>query len=61
MNAYKLNGMAGFLTRNAIYKDLNILPSEIYKHVLNIDGNKIIHTIDGRKFKLKLKEIKDNE
>lgn len=58
MNSYKLNGMAGHLTRQTIIKSLNITPpTELYKTVKNIDSNGVITLHDGRKFKLELKYL----
>ena len=54
MNSYKLNGMAGHLTRQAIMKALDISPSQLYKTIKSIDNNGIILLHDGRKFKLEL-------
>lgn len=59
MNSYKLNGMAGHLTRQAIIKGLNITSIELYKTVKSIDNNGIIILHDGRKFKLELKKYLD--
>ena len=59
MNSYRLNGMAGHLTRQAIIKGLNITPTELYKTVKSIDNNGIIILHDGRKFKLELKKYLD--
>ena len=44
MNSWKLNGVAGHLTRQAIIKKLNIHSTEIYKTVKYIDNNGIIET-----------------
>jgi predicted transcriptional regulator len=59
MNSYRLNGMAGHLTRQAIIKGLNITSTELYKTVKSIDNNGIIILHDGRKFKLELKKYLD--
>ena len=59
MNSYKLNGIAGHLTRTAICKKLNISSTEIYKAVKSISSNGIIETRDGKKYKLELIEIKN--
>ena len=58
MNSWKLNGIAGHLTRQIIIESLNIIPTQIYKIVKSIDNNGIIVLHDGRKFKLKLEELK---
>lgn len=58
MNSYKLNGVAGHLTRRAIVKGLNIKFSEIYKTVQSVDAGGWIWTKDGKKYELILKEIK---
>lgn len=60
MNSWKLNGIAGHLTRRAIIEKLSITFTEIYKTVKSIDNNGIIETKDGKKYKLELKEIKSN-
>ena len=57
MNSWKLNGIAGHLTRQAICKSLNIQPTEIYKIVKSIDNDGIIETTDGKKYQLKLKKL----
>lgn len=57
MNSWKLNGIAGHVTRLAIIKKLNINKSEIYKKVKSMDINGIIITDDGKKYKLELIEI----
>lgn len=59
MNSWKLNGMAGYLTRSAICEKLNIYFTEIYKTVKSVDNNRIIETHDGKKYKLKLIEINE--
>ena len=58
MNSFKLNGMAGHLTRQAIIKGLNISFTEIYKVVKSVDSEGIIETKDGKKYKLMLTELK---
>ncbi|MGL6105202.1 hypothetical protein [Romboutsia sp.] len=57
MNSYKLNGIAGHLTRRIIIESLNIVPTELYKTVKSIDNNGVITTHDGRMFKLKLEYL----
>jgi len=57
MNSWKLNGIAGHLTRQIIIESLNIKPTELYKTVKSIDNNGIITTHDNRKFKLELKYL----
>lgn len=59
MNSYKLNGMAGHLTRNAICEKLNIPFTEIYRKIKSISNSGIIETHDGKKYKLKLIDIKN--
>lgn len=57
MNSYRLNGMAGHLTRQAIIKGLNLEWNMLYKTVKSIDNDGTILLHDGRKFKLELKEL----
>ena len=57
MNAYKLNGNLGHLARTAIVEGLNIHYIDIYHEVKDIQKEVII-TKDGKKYKLKLEEIK---
>jgi|LakMenEpi03Aug12_release.lakeMendotaPanAssembly.Ray.scaffolds.fasta_scaffold191330_5 hypothetical protein len=59
MNSWKLNGIAGHLTRKAIISKLNITFTQIYKTVKSIDNNGIIETYDGKKYVLELKEIEN--
>ncbi len=60
MNSYKLNGIAGHLTREAICRGLEIPSSQLYKVVKSIDYRTgIIILKDGRTFKLELKPYKD--
>lgn len=59
MNSWKLNGIAGHLTRTAICEKLNIRFTDIYKTVKSINNNQIIEIHDGKKYKLELKEIKN--
>ena len=61
MNAYKLNGMVGHMARSAICDGLGISHLDIYKSLSCVDHNNVIHAKDGRKFELKLIEIKENE
>jgi len=61
MNSWKLNGIAGHLTRWAIIKKLNIPSTQIYKTVKSINNENIIETFDGKKYKLELKEIIDEK
>jgi len=63
MNSWKLNGIAGHLTRQAIINSLNITFSELYKTVksiYSINNINIIETQDGKKYTLILKEITDD-
>lgn len=57
MNSWRLNGIAGHLTRQAIIKKLNINFNEIYKTVKSIDNNGVIETHEGKKYILELKEL----
>jgi predicted transcriptional regulator len=57
MNSWKLNGMAEHLTRKTITESLNITHTELYKTVKSIDNKGIITLHDGRKFKLELKYL----
>jgi sugar-specific transcriptional regulator TrmB len=57
MNSWRLNGMAGHLTRSAICKKLGIHHTEIYKVVKDIEMDGVITTKEGKKYKLELKEI----
>jgi len=57
MNSWKLNGIAGHLTRGAICKGLKIHHTEIYKTVKSIDNSGIITTKDDKQYQLKLEEI----
>jgi len=57
MNSYKLNGMAGHLTRRAIVEKLNISFLDIYKTIKSIDSRTgIIETKDDKKYELILIE-----
>lgn len=57
MNSYKLNGIAGHLTRQAICKGLQIHHTEIYKVIKDIGRDGTIRTKDGRGFKLNLEQV----
>lgn len=57
MNSWKLNGMAGHLTRAAICKGLGIPFTEIYKTVKSVKVDGTIETHEGKKYELKLEEI----
>jgi sugar-specific transcriptional regulator TrmB len=59
MNSWKLNGMAGHLTRQAIIRGLNIPCTQIYKVVKSVSADGLIETHEGKKYKLTLEEIKD--
>lgn len=61
MNSYRFNGLAGHFTRLAICEGLNINHTEIYKIVKSLSADGTITTKDGKKYKLKLEEIKDGE
>ena len=61
MNSYKLNGQAGHHYRRAIWKGLNIPPSQIYKTVMSISNDGVITTKDGKQFKIKLIELNQNK
>jgi hypothetical protein len=58
MNSWKLNGIAGHLTRQAISKSLKIHHTEIYKTVKIVHFDGTIETKEGKKYQLELKEIK---
>lgn len=51
--------MAGHLARQAIYKGLAIHHTEIYKAVKSVSNDGVIETHDGKKYKLTLEVIKD--
>ena len=59
MNSWKLIGIVGQLTREAINKGLGIQSTEIYKVVKSISTDGTIETHNGKKYKLKLEEITD--
>lgn len=52
--------MAGHLARTAINKGLAIHHTEIYKVVKSVNNDGVIETHEGKKYKLILKEIKDD-
>ena len=58
MNSWRLNGIAGHVTRYAIAEGLGIEHTDIYKEVKSMTPSGIIETKDGKKYKLELKEIK---
>lgn len=51
--------MAGHLARTAINKGLDIHHTEIYKIVKSVNNDGIIETHDGKKYKLVLEIVKD--
>jgi len=57
INSYKLNGIAGHMTRQAICKGLNINFTDIYKIVKSVNNDGIIETTDGKKYQLTLKKL----
>jgi predicted transcriptional regulator len=59
MNSYRLNGMAGHVTRRAICKSLGIKPSDIYKEVKDMHVDGTVVTKDGKKYQVELREIVD--
>lgn len=59
MNSWKLNGIAGHLTRQAIIEKLNIPFTEIYKTVKSINSDNTLETHNGKKYKIVLQEIED--
>jgi predicted transcriptional regulator len=61
MNSWKLNGMVGHLARTAINEGLNIEKTQIYKKVKSVDNHGIITTHEGKKYKLVLKEIENEQ
>ena len=61
MNAYLFNGRAGQVFRQSIVNHLKINHSQIYRVVKSININGIIETKDGRKYKLKLEEIHEED
>ncbi len=61
MNAYRFNGIIGHYARKAIIDGLDIPLCMIYKKVMNIIEDGIIITDDGKKYKLTLTKIKDDE
>ena len=61
MNSYRLNGIAGHQFRRAVYKQLEISHTQIYKEEKSISNKGVITVKDGRKFTLSLVEIKEKE
>lgn len=61
MNPYKLNSIAGIHVKAAIAKSLNIDESDVYETIASINEYGVIETTDGKKYKLELKEIKDDK
>jgi hypothetical protein len=59
MNSWKLNGLAGHYFRSAVCKGLDIPFGEIYKEVKDIDRHGTITTKGGKKYQLKLEEVRD--
>lgn len=61
MNAYRFNGMAGWLTRLVICKSLGIPNTLIYKKVKSVfpDGKLLMD--DGKVYELTLTEIKNEQ
>lgn len=57
MNAYKLNGFAGYQFRKAVCDELDISHSEIYKVIESISSDGTIKLKSGNKYKLELKRI----
>ena len=53
--------MAGHLARQAINRGLNIHHTEIYKIVKSIDSDGTIETHEGKKYKLTLQILKDED
>lgn len=51
--------MAGHLARQAINEGLDIHHTEIYKVVKSVSNTGVIETHEGKKYKLILKEVKD--
>ena len=60
MNSWKLNGIAGHITKYAISQGLGIQHNDIYKTIKDISMGGIIETKEGKRYKLELKEIKSN-
>lgn len=52
--------MVGHLARTAINEGLNIHHTQIYKVVKSVNNDGVIETHEGKKYKLILKEIKDD-
>ena len=59
MNAYKLNGMAGHVTRQVICKELQIHQMDLYKTVKNMNSDGFVELKDGRKFRIVLKSLNE--
>ena len=57
MNSYKLNGIAGHVTRSSICKKLNILHTEIYKEIKSLSVSGVVETKDGKLYQIELTEI----
>jgi len=58
MNSWKLNGQAVHQFRQVLIRDLKIHNEDLYWTVRSISTNGIIETKDGKKYRLKLEEIK---
>lgn len=52
MNSWKLNGIAGHITRSAICKGLNIPYKDIYKTIKSIEQDNIIVTKEGKRYEI---------
>jgi hypothetical protein len=61
MNSWKLNAIAGHHYRKAICDNLGCEYSRIYKEVKSISPNGEILTAEGKKFKIILKEVKNED
>lgn len=61
MNAYRFNGMAGWLTRLAICKSLGIPNTLIYKKVKYILPDGMLLMDDEKVYELTLTEIKNEQ
>lgn len=61
MNAYRFNGMAGWLTRIAICKGLSIPNTLIYKKVKDILSDGKLLMDDGKLYELTLTEVKNEQ
>jgi hypothetical protein len=60
MTRYRLNGIAGHCFRKAICEGLKISSTEVHRTIKNISIGGIITTKEGKKYKLELKEVKDD-